>query len=136
LIEACGDGKETIFVFNATFEKTRITELAGKFPALKANLQSINNRIVDLMPITKNRFYHPSQEGSWSIKKVLPALVPELNYSDLDGVQDGNMAIAAYFEAIAPETTSDRKMEIEQQLRKYCELDTYSMVRIWQAFAK
>lgn len=136
LIEACGDGQESIFVFNATFEKTRITELAGKFQALKANLQSINNRIVDLMPITKNRFYHPSQEGSWSIKKVLPALVPELNYSDLDGVQDGNMAIAAYLEAIAPETASDRKMEIEQQLRKYCELDTYSMVRIWQAFSK
>jgi len=87
------------------------------------------------MPITKNRYYHPSQQGSWSIKKVLPALVPELKYSDLDGVQDGNMAIAAYLEAIAPETTSDRKQEIEQQLRKYCELDTYSMVRIWQAFA-
>ena len=69
-------------------------------------------------------------------QKVLPALVPELKYSDLDGVQDGNMAIAAYLEAIAPETTSERKQEIEQQLRKYCKLDTYSMVRIWEAFAK
>jgi hypothetical protein len=46
------------------------------------------------------------------------------------------MAIAAYLEAIAPGTTTDRKEEIEQQLRKYCELDTYSMVRIWQVFAK
>lgn len=88
------------------------------------------------MPITKNRFYHPSQEGSWSIKKVLPALVPELKYSDLDGVQDGNMAVAAYLEAIASDTSSDRKIEIAQQLRKYCELDTYSMVRILQAFSK
>ncbi len=136
LIKACGDDTESIFVFNATFEKTRISELASKFPNLQTELQRINNRIVDLMPITKNRFYHPSQEGSWSIKKVLPALVPELKYSDLDGVQDGNMAVAAYLEAIAPDTTSDRKIKIEQQLRKYCELDTYSMVRIWQAFSK
>lgn len=136
LIHACGTGSEAIFVFNAGFEKTRISELAGKFPALKTELLGINNRIVDLMPITKNRYYHPSQEGSWSIKKVLPALVPELRYSDLEGVQDGNMAIAAYLEAIAPETTADRKQEIEQQLRKYCALDTYSMVRIWEAFAQ
>ena len=135
LIQACGAGPEAIYVFNAAFEKTRISELAGKFPDLQTELLGINRRIVDLMPITKNRYYHPSQQGSWSIKKVLPALVPELKYSDLDGVQDGNMAIAAYLEAIAPETTSDRKQEIEQQLRKYCELDTYSMVRIWQAFA-
>lgn len=136
LIQACGTGPEAIYVFNAAFEKTRISELAGKFPALQTELLGINSRIVDLMPITKNRYYHPSQQGSWSIKKVLPALVPELKYSDLDGVQDGNMAIAAYLEAIALETTSDRKQEIEQQLRKYCELDTYSMVRIWQAFAQ
>ena len=135
LIQACGTGPEAIYVFNAAFEKTRISELAGKFPDLQTELLDINSRIVDLMPITKNRYYHPSQQGSWSIKKVLPALVPELKYSDLDGVQDGNMAIAAYLEAIDPETTSDRKQEIEQQLRKYCELDTYSMVRIWQAFA-
>lgn len=136
LIQACGTGTEAVFVFNAAFEKTRIAELAGKFPALKTELLDINTRIVDLMPITKNRYYHPSQEGSWSIKKVLPALVPELKYSDLDGVQDGNMAIAAYLEAIAPETTIVRKQAIEQELRKYCELDTYSMVRIWQAFAQ
>ncbi len=136
LIQACGTGPEAIYVFNAAFEQTRISELAGKFPDLQTELLGINSRIVDLMPITKNRYYHPSQQGSWSIKKVLPALVPELKYSDLDGVQDGNMAIAAYLEAIAPETTGDRKQEIEQQLRKYCELDTYSMVRIWEAFAQ
>lgn len=136
LIQACGTDTKAVFVFNAAFEKTRITELAGKFPVLKKELLDINSRIVDLMPITKNRYYHPSQEGSWSIKKVLPALVPELKYSDLDGVQDGNMAIAAYLEAIEPETTADRKQEIEQQLSKYCELDTYSMVRIWKAFAQ
>jgi hypothetical protein len=121
-------------VYNATFEKSRISELAGKFPAHATGLKQILDRIVDLLPIARNRYYHPAQEGSWSIKKLLPALVPELQYSDLEGVQDGNMAIAAYMEAISTETGVARKQEIKQQLLKYCKLDTYSMVRIWQSF--
>lgn len=134
LIDACGDSAHAIFVYNATFEKTRISELAQNFPDLSDQLLRINSRIIDLQPITKNRYYHPSQQGSWSIKKVLPALVPELNYADLDGVKDGNMAMLAYQEAIASNTSDARKSEIRTQLLKYCQLDTYSMVRIWQAF--
>ncbi len=136
LIAACGAEPRTIFVYNAGFEKTRIGELAERFPDLTAPLQALKDRIVDLMPIVKNRYYHPRQEGSWSIKNVLPVLVPELKYSDLDGVQDGTLAILAYQEAIAPYTTAARKQEIERQLRQYCQLDTYSMVKIWQAFAR
>jgi hypothetical protein len=134
LIEACGASDSSIFVYNATFEKSRISELAEKFPAHASSLRQIHDRIVDLLPIARNRYYHPAQEGSWSIKKLLPALVPELQYSDLEGVQDGNMAIAAYLEAISPETGDERKQEIRQQLLRYCQLDTYSMVRIWQSF--
>ncbi len=96
----------------------------------------INHRIVDLQPITQNRYYHTAQQGSWSIKKVLPALVPELNYADLDGIEDGNMAMLAYQEAIATDTTVDRKDVIRKQLLDYCKLDTYSMVCIWQMFTQ
>lgn len=134
LIEACGATDCSIFVYNATFEKSRISELAEKFPTHATALRRILDRIVDLLPIARNRYYHPAQEGSWSIKKLLPALAPELQYSDLDGVQDGNMAIAAYLEAISPETGEERKQEIRKQLLSYCQLDTYSMVRIWQSF--
>jgi hypothetical protein len=45
------------------------------------------------------------------------------------------MAMSAYAEAIAPTTTTERKAEIEQQLQKYCELDTLAMVRIWSFFS-
>jgi len=110
--------------------------LADNLPHLADQLVRINRRIVDLQPITRNHYYHPAQQGSWSIKKVLPALVPELNYDDLEGIQDGNMAMLAYQEAIAPDTTSDRKEEIRRQLLDYCKLDTYSMVRIWQVLAQ
>ena len=53
-------------------------------------------RLVDLRPIAESHYYHPSQEGSWSIKAVLPAVASDLDYAKLDGVQDGGMAMAAY----------------------------------------
>ena len=74
-------------------------------------------------------------ETSWSIKAVLPVLCPELSYAELDGVQDGEMAVEAFKEAIATETSAERKQEVQQQLLKYCELDTFGMVRMWQIFS-
>ena len=65
---------------------------------------------------------------------MLPALCPDLEYSDLSGVQDGGMAMEAFLEALAPQTSKARKAEIEQQLLAYCALDTYAMVRLWAAF--
>jgi len=102
---------------------------------LAAELTAISDRIVDLLPIARERYYHPAQQGSWSIKKVLPALVPELRYEELDGVQDGGMAMEAYQECVHPDTLPERKAEIERQLLEYCKLDTYAMVRMWQVFS-
>ena len=134
LIAACGE-QGPVYVYNAGFETARISELATRYPHLSDPLLAINARVVDLLPIARERYYHPSQQGSWSIKKVLPAVVPELRYDALDGVQDGGMAMEAFLEAIHPDTAAKRKNQIEQQLRAYCELDTYAMVRLWQVFA-
>lgn len=109
--------------------------LAERFPRLKASLLAINARGVDLLPVAMERYYHPSQQGSWSIKKVLPAIAPDLRYDALDGVQDGGMAMSAYQEAIHASTTQARKDQIEHQLLEYCGLDTFAMVRLWQFFA-
>jgi hypothetical protein len=124
-----------VYVYNASFETARIRELAVRYPELSEPLLAINARVVDLLPIARSRYYHPSQHGSWSIKKVLPAVVPELRYDALDGVQDGGMAMEAFLEAIHSGTRAERKAEIEQQLLAYCQLDTYAMVRLWQVFA-
>ncbi|MFZ2124500.1 MAG: hypothetical protein WA012_12545 [Rhodoferax sp.] len=91
--------------------------------------------MVDLLPIARERYYHPSQQGSWSIKKVLPAVVSELRYDALEGVQDGGGAMDAFLEAIHPDTLIERKEQIRKQLLAYCKLDTYAMVRLWQVFA-
>lgn len=133
LIEACGN-HGPVFVYNAAFETTRIRELAERFPKLGKALTTINERIVDLLPIAQARYYHPSMEGSWSIKKLLPAIAPVLRYDQLEGVQDGGMAMVAFKEAIAEECDKDRKYELDRQLRGYCELDTLAMVTVYRKF--
>lgn len=134
LIAACGK-RGPVFVYNAGFETARIRELAERFPKFSDPLLAINDRVVDLLRIAEQRYYHPSQQGSWSIKKVLPAVAPDLRYEALEGVQNGGMAMDAFQEAISLDTSKDRKAEIEQQLLKYCGLDTFAMVRLWQFFS-
>lgn len=134
LIAACGE-RGPVFAYNAGFETERIKELGDRFPRLKQPLLAINERVVDLLRIAKNRYYDPSQQGSWSLKKVLPAVVPDLRYDALDEVQDGRMAMNAFLEATSPDTSKIRKAQIEQQLLDYCHLDTYAMVRLWQFFS-
>ena len=136
LLEACGnDDSGPVFVYNAAFEKTRIKEAAERFRLLRKRLLAVNDRIVDLLPVAQKFFYCPSQQGSWNIKRVLPAVVPELRYDQLEGVQDGGSAMAAYLEVIDPATTPKRKATVEAQLRAYCKLDTYAMVRLFQVFS-
>jgi hypothetical protein len=135
LIRLCSGAQVPIFVYNAPFECARIREMTERFPAHREALLAINERIVDLLPIVRNHYYHPSQHGSWSIKAVLPSIAPDLKYTDLEGVQDGGMAMEAYLEAIHQQTCSERKETLRLQLLTYCKLDTYAMVRLWQALS-
>lgn len=134
LVKMCGT-RGPVFVYNAGFETSRMRELAERYPEFSDQLFAINERVVDLLPIARNFYYHPSQQGSWSIKKVLPALVPELSYQNLEGVKDGGMAMTAFLEAIHPSTSIEQKGIIQSQLLSYCKLDTYAMVKLWQVFA-
>ncbi len=133
LIASCSDDG-AILAYSAGFEKSRIRELALRFPAFAARLLKIVDRIVDLLPVAQQHYYHPDMQGSWSIKKVLPALVPSLSYEALEGVQHGGGAVEAYFRAIDPFTSPEEKASLDVQLRRYCTLDTYAMVRLWQFF--
>lgn len=134
LIEACGE-RGPVFVYYAAFETGRIKELAERFPRMKKALLAINERIVDLLPIAEKHYYHPSQQGSWSIKKLLPAIAPELSYDALDGVQDGGMAMGAFKVAITPSCTEEHVFEIKSQLLRYCYRDTIAMVNIFDHFS-
>jgi len=122
-----GDACRTIVAYNASFEKLCVRELAAAFPDLKSALDEIETKIVDLLPVTRDHYYHRDQRGSWSIKAVLPTIAPELSYDDLD-VQHGTAAQAAWFEASRTDTSEERRAELRNGLERYCERDTEAMV--------
>lgn len=118
-----------VLVYHAGFEKSRISELAEIFSDLSSALLSINERVVDLLPMARQHYYHPAMKGSWSIKAVLPTIAPDLAYDELE-VGNGGDAQNAYAEIIHPETTEERKQHLTEGLREYCALDTLAMVRL------
>jgi hypothetical protein len=85
----------TIYAYSAGFERGRIEELAIACPQYRKPLMAIVSRIADLLPVMREYYYHPAMQGSWSIKAVLPAIAPELDYATLSGVKDGGMAMVA-----------------------------------------
>ena len=120
-----------IIVYHATYERGRIRELAERHPEHAALLQRYLDRIFDLLPVVKEHFYHPRMEGSFSIKKVLPVVAPELDYATLGEVQEGTAAQVAYLYAtLDPNTTPERKADLEAKLRVYCRQDTWAMVEV------
>ena len=123
-----------ILVYNAAFESSRLRELADHLPILAEQLRAIIERIVDLLPITREHYYHPEMRGSWSIKAVLPTIAPELSYANL-AVADGGMAQDAFYEILEPCTEESRKEQLRLQLLEYCERDTLAMVRLANFFA-
>ncbi len=133
LVADCGF-TGVIYAYNMGFEKGVIRELAECVPRLKDQLILLHGRIDDLLPICRTYYYHPSQQGNWSLKAVLPAMCPELNYQDLEGVQNGGDAMDAYREAIHPQIPADQKAQLKERMLDYCKLDTYATVRIWERF--
>jgi hypothetical protein len=134
LLAACGKSG-TIFGYNAGFEVSRIKELADRFPDLRPALLGITERVVDLLKVSEKRYYNPVQEGSWSLKKILPAIAPDMMAERLSGITDGSMAAQAYRKAIEPGTSSEEKGKINDALLSYCKRDTLAMVRLWKFFS-
>lgn len=129
-VVACLGTSGSIVTYNQPTEQGCLMRLAEKFPDLGDRLVAITERLVDLLPLVRAHYYHRDMRGSYSIKAVLPAVVPSLSYSDLDGVKDGMAAQAAWLEAVDPATSQSRRETLGEQLHRYCELDTYAMVEL------
>jgi len=122
-------GKADILTYNKSFEIGRLRELALAFPKYAVRLERIITRIKDLMlPFQQKLYYTPAMNGSYSIKAVLPALVPDLSYDGLE-IADGGSASNA-FEQLIYETNKDKIATVRNQLLAYCKLDTFGMVNI------
>ena len=90
----------------------------------------MTGRLVDLFRLTRDHYAHPALNGSYSLKTVLPTIAADLAHADLDEVQDGLSAQAAFHEAIAPGTGDVRREELRRALLDYCALDTLALVRL------
>ena len=122
-----------IFVYNAPFERSRMQELAAIYADLAPALIAAIDRIVDLLPIAREHYYHPDMRGSWSIKAVLPTIAPDLTYDNLE-VANGGMAQEAFAEMMHSTTSKERSQQLREALLLYCERDTLAMVRIAHYF--
>lgn len=133
LLHALGQ-KGTIFIYT-TYEKTIIERLAEYLPQYRDDLLRIPNRFKDLCAIIRHYFYHPGFHGSFSLKFVLPVLVPEMRYDTLS-IKDGSHASFEYLRMIHPDTVSEEKEKIKEDLLVYCSQDTLAMVRIREQLMK
>jgi len=127
LLEAVGETGSVVVYFDS-FEKTRLKELARAFPEHKDAIGRLIERVWDLFLIFKNYYCHPRAKGSNSIKKVLPALCPDISYDDL-AVQEGRSASAIFAKMIAKEDGPE-KDQMYTDLLEYCKMDTLAMVEL------
>jgi hypothetical protein len=120
---------EGSIVVYSSFEQTRIRALRNAFPDLAAPLDDILGRLVDLLRIVTEYVYHPKFGGSFSIKKVLPALVPDLSYEGLV-VANGDAAIERFARMARGEITGPDIEQTRKHLLAYCKMDTLAMLRL------
>lgn len=140
----------TILVYNESFEKTRIKELAQIFPQYKKELLKMREMIFDLLHVVETKtslyqelgysleeaklfnYYHKDMNGSFSIKKVLP-LFSDLSYNNME-IGNGMQALVTY--ASFPKLN---KVEFEHKYNKlieYCKQDTWAMVKVLEGLRK
>jgi hypothetical protein len=128
LLQACGTSGD-ILVYNIGFERGKLNDLIEVFSDYSNELRGIVNRLKDLMiPFQQKWYYNPEMRGSYSIKSVLPALVPELSYNDLP-IKEGGTASNTFLSMVNGTFEGDVE-ETRKQLLEYCELDTFAMVKI------
>jgi hypothetical protein len=123
----------TVIVWNKKFEGKCHENIAELMPEYSEIFHGYNQRMFDLMEIFSKNFYaHHDFRGSYSIKKVLPVLVPDLSYDGLN-VSNGSMAMNAWKKMMFEIDDQKEKDQIKDDLLKYCELDTLAMMRIFEA---
>lgn len=128
-------GSGDVIVYNEGFEKGKLFDLIKAFPQYKLPLLQIIDRLKDLMvPFRDRKYYTPEMQGSYSIKKVLPALVPEYSYKELN-IQEGNTASNTFAKMVLGTFEGDLE-QTRKDLLEYCKLDTLAMVKILDVLKK
>jgi predicted RecB family nuclease len=133
LLDALGT-RGSIFIYTS-YETTILNELVGHLPQCAEPLLAIIDRFKDLHAILRRHYYHPGFMGSFSLKAVLPALIPEMDYKNLN-IQEGTEASLEYLRMIDPSSPEEEKEIIRRSLLEYCAHDTLAMVKIREKLLK
>jgi len=123
---------EGSIVVYSGFEQEVIRSMAGLFPDLAPSLDGIAARLFDLLPAVRRHFYHPDFGASFSIKSILPVLVPGQAYEDLE-ISEGMEAVWAYHRLLSDELEPDERDRLVRDLLDYCRQDSFAMVEVYQA---
>jgi len=128
-------GKKGSIVTYTNYEEGIIKGLAEELSECSEQLHALLIRIKDLHKIIRRNYYHRGFHGSFSLKSVLPALIPEMNYQNLE-IQEGQLAGLEYLRMIDPSTSIDEKEKIKKDLLTYCGYDTLAMLKIREDLLK
>ena len=130
LVEACR-GARTVVAYNMGFERRGIELLAAAAPEHRRELAEIASRLADPWPVLREHVYHPGFGGSFSLKAVLPALVPELSYQGLE-VAGGIVASLELARLMfdGADLAPGEQERLRSALRDYCALDTRGLVAL------
>jgi hypothetical protein len=132
LLDATSGRRDPIIVYSA-FESRVLENLANDFRDLRDPLLEVRARLFDLLPVVRNCTYHADFDGSFSIKRVAPALVPGFGYADLDGIAEGGAAASAFERIAAASLPADEVAKRREELLAYCRTDTLALVHVHRA---
>ncbi|HWY53606.1 MAG TPA: DUF2779 domain-containing protein [Terriglobales bacterium] len=124
----------TIVVYSS-FESQRLSDLSKWVPEFADRITTIQARLFDLLPVVREHTYHPAYAGSYSIKSVLPALVPEMTYDGME-VANGQAAGVAWESLVRGGLNCDERDRIRKILLDYCALDTLAMLRLLERLTR
>ena len=125
----------SVVVYNQSFERRILTELAAAFPEHREWIEDVKGRMVDLLePFRAFDYYHPGQRGSASIKSVLPALTGR-SYAYLE-IQEGDTASREFVRVHYGDVPEAERQRVRRQLEDYCGQDTEGMCRLVEALGR
>ena len=129
LLEAT-NGAKSVVVYSS-FENQCLADLQTALRDLSEPLVDLRSRLFDLLPVIRRHVYDGALGGSFSIKAVLPALVPHMGYDDLQ-IDEGSLASVAFSEIVSGAVSAERRSELRQNQLAYCKRDTEAMCELFK----
>jgi hypothetical protein len=132
LLEALAETDHPVLVYSR-FESDRLAELERDLPDLAGPIGAVQTRLRDLYALVRQHVYHPGFRGSFSLKRVAPALVPCFGYDDLQDVADGGAAVGALERMVSGTLAAEEEVRLRGALLAYCQRDTLALVEVHRA---